>query len=97
MLLDEVVFHFAAQEQLRYIERIACDTELGFKQKIERFMFVVGKRLSTVSMSQPVLLQALYEKVVEFPSFELSFHTSVIKLIIEEGAVKGVTVKCDET
>ncbi|WP_342414781.1 FAD-dependent monooxygenase [Paenibacillus sp. FSL R10-2782] len=47
-----------------------------------------------ISMPQPVLLQALYEKAAEYPSFELSFHASVMKMIMEEGVVKGVTVKC---
>ncbi|MFM1654996.1 FAD-dependent monooxygenase [Brevibacillus sp. B_LB10_24] len=46
-----------------------------------------------ISMPQPILLQALYEKAVTFPSFEMSFHSSVNNLIVDDGIVKGVTVK----
>ncbi|WP_342414780.1 TetR/AcrR family transcriptional regulator [Paenibacillus sp. FSL R10-2782] len=68
VLLEEVVSHFA-QEQLRDIERIASDAELEFRQKIERFMLAVGKRLSTVKQEAMQDIQRsvpeIYEQLME--------------------------------
>ncbi|MFM1654997.1 TetR/AcrR family transcriptional regulator [Brevibacillus sp. B_LB10_24] len=49
-LLHEVVSNFY-REQLDDIERIINNTELDFLQKVNQFIFVVGKRLGTVKKS----------------------------------------------
>jgi 2-polyprenyl-6-methoxyphenol hydroxylase-like FAD-dependent oxidoreductase len=48
-----------------------------------------------ISMPQPILLQALHDKAITFPSFEISFQSTVYKTIVEQGVVKGVMVKKD--
>lgn len=42
---------------------------------------------------QPILLQALYEKAKEYPTFDMMFHAPVKKLHEKDGTVSGVVVE----
>ncbi|MDQ0198248.1 FAD-dependent monooxygenase [Neobacillus ginsengisoli] len=44
-------------------------------------------------MPQPILLQALYKKCQEYPTFSIHFHTKVQHLLKEGERVKGVITK----
>ena len=44
-------------------------------------------------MPQPILLQALYQKCQEYPTFRIYFHSKVQKLLKEEEQIKGVITK----
>ncbi|OXM83278.1 TetR/AcrR family transcriptional regulator [Paenibacillus rigui] len=89
-LLEEVISHFAL-EQMRDIERIASDPELEFKQKIERFMFVSGKRLSTVRKEAVQDIQRsvpeMYERLMEFRK---SVILKKLSELFQQGVQKGL-------
>jgi 2-polyprenyl-6-methoxyphenol hydroxylase-like FAD-dependent oxidoreductase len=44
-------------------------------------------------MPQPILLQALYQKCQEYPTFSMFFHTKVQRLLKEGERIKGVMTK----
>nr|AIA09489.1 monooxygenase [Bacillus sp. MD1] len=44
-------------------------------------------------MPQPILLQALYQKCQDYPTFSIYFHSKVQQLLKEEEQIKGVITK----
>ncbi|PWU00996.1 MAG: hypothetical protein C5B52_08030 [Bacteroidetes bacterium] len=63
--------------------------------QIEEFNFTAidSKFPYAMWMPQPILLQALYKKCQEYPSFSMLFHTKVQSLLKEREEIKGVITK----
>ena len=57
------------------------------------FTSMIAEAPYALWIPQPILLQALYKKAKEYPTFDMMFHTPVKKLLQKDGTVTGVVVE----